>query len=631
MSIKMPLCTAASVFLMALTLPAPVRANETLLTCGNGVNHIFAHAAALGINTSATCPGDPINGAGLAIQTAGNTVGQGQRATWQTSAPAGLMIVGASVYDMWSAGINDGDAYGGGFYWAGGESQAHDNESSVGVAPMWSSFFGWQVVCRVNSCKTSDNLLTVGDIALYVQETVGPNLVSPDGLWQSSGWVRGDWSLHFYGDSPSGLCWLGATINGETVASSYGQPQDTSVWHQCNAPAITQTIQTPQDEQGAIPLTLSTTDAAGLVASYTKKIYVDNSQPMVTLSGPSDAPSTAGVEYVTATAGGSPSGIAGIACAVDGRPDHWYPGAIAQVPVSGVAHHSVQCAAANNAVDQAGNHGWSTPATWSLNIREPTVSAISFDRVVNALRCVRVRKALRCRPRTKLESVTVWVPVRRHGKRVWIKRKERKRVVVPPQVVSVSTLRVPYGHQATVSGWVGTYGGVALGGQSVTVWTAPDSGQGSFAPAATVTTAANGGWTATLPSGPSRIVEAVFNGGSTTEPAMSPQVRMVVPAALQFRIEPRRTHWGGKIHMSGRLLGGYIPTPGETVFLHVAVRGLCCDIIHLTAGPRGRFGYTYTFVGGGGPYTYRFWAASVGEADYPYAANRSSVLTVTVG
>jgi len=630
MRMKAILCTAAFVLLVALTVPAPVRADETLLTCGNGVNRIFAHAAAVGINTSASCPGDPLTGAGLATKTAGNTVGQGQHATWQANAPAGLMIVGASVYEMWSFGINDGGAYGGGFYWAGGESQAHDNESSVGFAPIWSNYFGWQVVCGVNPCRTSDNLLAVGDIALYVRETVGPVLASPDGLWQSSGWVRGDWTLHFYGDSPSGLCWLGAAINGETVASSYGQPQDTSVWHQCDAPGLSQTIQTQQDEQGAMPLTLSTSDAAGLVASYTKTIYVDNSQPAVTISGPSDAPSTAGVQYVTATAGGSPSGIDGIACAVDGGPDHWYPGAVAQVRVSGIGHHSVRCAAANNAVDQAGTHGWSAPATWSLTIREPTVSAISFDKVVNALRCTRVDRVTRCHPRTKLVSVTVWVTVRRHGKNVLIKRKELRRVVVPPQVVSVSTQRVPYGQRATVSGWVGTYTGVGLSGQSVTVWSAPDNGRKEFTLAATVTTAANGGWSATLPSGPSRIVQAVVNGSATTEPSISAEVRLVVPAAIQFSIEPRRTGWGGKIHLSGRLLGGYIPTPGETVFLHVAVRGLCCDIIHLTAGPRGHFGYTYTFAGGGGPYTYSFWAGSIGEADYPFAANRSRVVTVTV-
>ena len=60
--------------------------------------------------------------------------------------------------------------------------------------------------------------------------------------------------------------------------------------------------------QGALTLALGASDAAGVPASISKTVYVDNSTPTVTLSGPVDAPSTAGTQYVTASAGGSPSG-----------------------------------------------------------------------------------------------------------------------------------------------------------------------------------------------------------------------------------------------------------------------------------------------------------------------------------
>ena len=452
------LCGASAVFMVTLVLPVAVRANETVWSCGNGVNYVFRHAAVFGINTPYSCPGDAAYGGGMAIATAGNTVANGQRASWQANAPAGLVIVGASIPagQLSSNGVDDGDAYGGGFYWAGGGAQTHDLETSAGFGPIRSSYFGWQVVCGFSpSCSTDYNDLSVSDIALYVQETVGPTLVSPDGLWQSSGWVRGDWNLHFYGDSPSGLCALGATINNQSVASS-GSAQNPSVWHQCSAAGISQTIHTWQDGQGAMPLTLGAWDAAGIPVNYTKTIYIDNSQPTVTMSGPTDAPSTAGVQYVSATAGGSPSGIDGLGCSVDGAPDQWYPGASAQVPVSGLGQHSVQCSAANNAVDQAGNHGWSSPATWSLKIGDPTVSGISFENIVHPLRCARVTervrvparwvtvhrghnrvkvkrrahtkvvRVMRCHPRTKLERVSVWVTVRRHGKKVRVKRTQAR-------------------------------------------------------------------------------------------------------------------------------------------------------------------------------------------------------------
>ena len=124
-----------------------------------------------------------------------------------------------SPSSMVSTGVNDGEGYGGGFYWAGGGAETHDGEQGAGFGPFWSSYFGFQLICGANPCRSGTSQFDVGEADLYVQETVGPSLVSPDGLWQSSGWIRGDWNLHFWGDSPSGLCAVGATINGQSVAS----------------------------------------------------------------------------------------------------------------------------------------------------------------------------------------------------------------------------------------------------------------------------------------------------------------------------------------------------------------------------------------------------------------------------
>ena len=199
--------------------------------------------------------------------------------------------------------------------------------------------------------------------------------------------------------------------------------------------------------------------------------------------GPVDAPSTAGTQYVTATAGGSPSGIADIVCSIDGGPAQTYPGASAQVPVSGIGPHSVSCYAQDNAVDPSGGHGTSTTSTWSLKIGQPTVVGIAFDKLVG-LRCHRARvrvkvpghwitvrrhgkrvkvktrphtkveRVMRCHPRTERRRTVVFVRERRHGHVVKVKRIKIVRVVVPPHVIAKTSRLVavwPRDHRQRVS------------------------------------------------------------------------------------------------------------------------------------------------------------------------------------
>ena len=166
-----------------------------------------------------------------------------------------------------------------------------------------------------------------------------------------------------------------------------------------------------------------------------------------------------------------------------------------------------------------------------MKIGDPTVSGIAFGHIVNAPRCKRVKERVRvparwvtvrrhhklvkvkrrahsklkkvtkCHPRTEVKRVAVRVRVRRHGKKVWVTRHKRKRVVLLPHVKNSAHLRVGHGKPATVSGWLGTYTGVALAGQHVTVLAAPDNGLGRFAPVATATTAPNGTWSASCRRG----------------------------------------------------------------------------------------------------------------------------------
>jgi hypothetical protein len=677
------LLLAASLSSLAIFSATASGASYPVYICGSWSNNPgpFVPTASSGMSTWLSyCGTDPI--AGFNLGAGGVSVPINGSAGWNATAPAGLTITHIyTVHDL-STDVGDGLGWWGEFYWnggpgpAGGSAQITDSFKTYGCcqASFNAKTVGWVVVCRFASCS-SYMYLEVGGVALQVNEDQGPWLVAPSGLWQAQGWIRDRWQLAFSGDSPSGICALYASINGQPVTLGPGAVvgRNSGTWHQCAGASAGPTLQTGDYGQGAMPLTIEGCDAAGACTGgfYTTTIYVDNSHPWVSLASPGDAPVTAGTQYVTATAGGSPSGIAEIDCSVDGAPDERYPEGGAQqpsvqVPVSGLGEHAVQCSAANTAVAQDGSHGWSVvPASTTLKIGEPTLSAISFSKIVDKLRCSRVRKrvripahwvtvrrhhklvrvhrrartkvvkVMRCHPRTVQRRVTVWVTVVRHGKRVRVKRKKVVRVVLLPRVVYKAKHRVRHGHGAIVRGWLATATGVPLGGQVVRVLTAADNNEGRFSQAAVVTTAADGGWGAWLPAGPSRLVEAVYDGAATTEASVSGQVRLIVPAEVKLlRVWPRRVPWGATVHLTGELVGGYLPPGGALVRLRLGYGSTYNTYgVQEHVGGNGRFSTIATF-GPGDPRihrTYWFQIASLPMGNYPYAPAASRRVTVIVG
>ena len=320
---------------------------------------------------------------------------------------------------------------------------------------------------------------------------------------------------------------------------------------------------------------------------------------------------------MTATASAGPSGVAGIACAVDGAPTQWYATSSAQIPVSGTGEHQVQCYAENNAVDPGGVHGTSGTESFQTKIGTATVAAVGFSKLVDKLSCHRTTERVRiparwvtvkvhgrqtrvherahtqrigvtrCHVRTARRRVSVWVTVRRHGKKVRLRRHKTIRVLLKPHVITTSKRVVGHGRAATVNGWLGTTAGIALAGQPVEVLTAADNGGNHYHLAATATTAADGGWSARLPAGPSRLIKAYYPGAPTTEAALSAAVTLIVPANIELlRVFPRHVAWGGTIHLVGQLKGGYLPSGGALVRLRIGERSSGHDVWRARA--RGR-------------------------------------------
>ncbi len=122
----------------------------------------------------------------------------------------------------------------------------------------------------------------------------------------------------------------------------------------------------------------------------------------------------------------------------------------------------------------------------------------------------------------------------------------------------------------------------------------------AFAPAVTAVTAADGSWSAHLPAGPGRLIEASYAGAPTAEPSASGLAKLVVPARVQLlAVTPRRIAWGGTVKLTGRLAGGYLPAGGALVRLRIGLgRTFTTYGVHEHVTGSGRFTTTYSFGAG---------------------------------
>jgi hypothetical protein len=665
----------------ALQLVASAQATEPVDSCGladaSGANNIFAAYSTFGITYYNFC-GDGAQ-KGLLLQQDGvNSENPGQTASWYTNTPPGLVITNAVVIDAVGAGTV-GTGYEAYFYWTGGSQRVTNASSGAFASGIPSATtFGFLLECNPSgtTCPPDGGItgaaIEADDVQLTVAETVNPSVtaVGANNLWYegASEFVRGGgWSVAYSASAPSGIAGMAASENAQPIsdptAPAPGCNPNHTEYQQCPgsqtwSPTIALSGNGPQ------VLTLSATSAAGNNSSPTETISVDSVQPTVTLSGPSSASLSAGTQYVTATASVGGSGLGAISCSVDGGPQQSYKTSPAQVPVSGLGSHSVECTASNRAYNSAGQVAVSAPATFSMDIAEPTVSGISFTNILHSLKCKKVEervkvaatwvtvrrhgklvkvhrrphikreKVMKCKMRQVERKVTVTVKVKRNGKTVLVKRKRVERIPVPPEAVTESTKRVAFGKGTTITGFLDTATGTALAGRTVDVLTAPDNQLGQWSQAAAVTTETNGGWTATLPPGPSRLVEAAYPGDSTTLPATSATATLLVRAHIGISVTPRRLPWSGVVTIRGHLAGGYVPPDGVPLYLEIKLphNHRPYKPVPLRTNTKGTFAVEWSWGSGVGVSTLPMSIKLLGTgSDYPFLASSSRAVDVTFG
>jgi hypothetical protein len=189
------------------------------------------------------------------------------------------------------------------------------------------------------------------------------------------------------------------------------------------------------------------------------------------------------------------------------------------------------------------------------------------------------------------------------------------------------TERVTYGRGARIHGWFATADGTALGHEPVSIIVAPDNGSRQWRTIKAVQTAPDGSWSAMLPSGPSRLIEAVYRGGPLTEPASSPIARLIVPASSTLHLT-RVVSFGRSVRFWGRLRGGYVPPTGAIVVVQAFDRGHWRNVATVRSDRYGRWQATYAISGGSGTYPIRVQLPR--QADYPWAPGLSPQRTLFV-
>jgi hypothetical protein len=653
----------------------------------NGCNIFSVNGGGAGIFVTPPCWPAPQGGpaqlgfnffAGNTGSGAITTAPRGERVGVQTTAPPNVAIVEAVSSPAEINNINDGGGWGGGAYWAGGGHAWRTGDGAEIDSGFFSTYWGWQMVCGSSSGCNQNAGIALNSVVLTGVEAQGPSL-TPTGsnnlLSQSSHYVWNPvgepYPISVSTSDPSGVCQVQAVADGKVIPGP-SAPHDTSQWHQCPDTSWTVAGGASIDTRAYVPdagnltLQLQATNAAQVTTTDTATLKVDNDPVGLTLSGPADIASTTGAtQYVTTNVTAGPSGVAGASCAVDGGPSAFYPGASAQVPVSGLGAHSVTCVGENNAVGPDGQPGMSATQTFNMTIRQPAAAAITFAKIADALRChiatevvkvrgpahtvrrhgkrVRVpgrarkvrRRVRKCHARTVVRTVKVVLkrhgkPVLRHGKPVYVKRRIRQ--VLLPHAVYKATRRIGHGRHTTVNGFVVLADGTAVGGQLVDVYSSPADNALRFHLMSVVTTDADGTWRAKVGPGPSRIIEAVYPGTTTSEPATSSTVKLTVPAKIAVKISPRIVPWAGKITISGRLVGGWVPRDGVALRLRVPYPGGQVLQVPFRTNRHGHFRFRWSYGAGRGVVPYRFSVATTAtESDYPWAATTSRRVKVIFG
>ena len=140
------------------------------------------------------------------------------------------------------------------------------------------------------------------------------------------------------------------------------------------------------------------------------------------------------------------------------------------------------------------------------------------------------------------------------------------------------------------------------------------------------TSLADGSLTATVPGGPSRLIDLAYPASEGGPYVTQTEVLETVTAGLRLRITPRRTTPTGTVRLEGRVLG-VIPTHGVVVEVLVYYLGQWQPIRTPRTDHNGRLRLSYRFHQATGQFPFRL-RVRYGQAEFPYGEATSGWVEV---
>jgi hypothetical protein len=186
-----------------------------------------------------------------------------------------------------------------------------------------------------------------------------------------------------------------------------------------------------------------------------------------------------------------------------------------------------------------------------------------------------------------------------------------------------------YGQADIVTGRLTTSTGQPISGALLDVSATPADEGAKSASLASVRTGPTGAWTLTLPrSVSSSTVRFAYRSHvDDTIPVATATLMLRVHAGIALRIVPRVTSVGHTIVFTGTLHGTPIPPGGKQLVLEASSGGEWVQFRTITTTAKGRYRASYRFKFPG-PIVYRFRVYVPHEADFPFAAGTSNVVSV---
>ena len=193
------------------------------------------------------------------------------------------------------------------------------------------------------------------------------------------------------------------------------------------------------------------------------------------------------------------------------------------------------------------------------------------------------------------------------------------------------SLTLSYGRARTIRGAVTDAAGAPVPGGSVVVLSrVRRPGAVVRAGRTPLVAGADGRFVYRIPKGPSRLLSFGWRSSSASSLlTCSAALHVNVRAPVGLSVSPHVVGPRGRIRLSGRLRGGYVPARGRVLDLQAHERGSWRPFETVRTSGKGRFSATYRFTSGARG-TFRIRVRVRPSSDYPFTLGYSRAVRVRV-